>query len=163
MTGLLQDLRYALRMLAKSPGFTIIAVLTLALGIAVNTAVFSVINGMLLRPMPVPQPDQITVLAAQQEGSSDFQGFSYPDYLDLRNQATTFSDILAFRVWQRRTLPHLSCHRQLLHHSGCSARGGSPHSSVRGTIARCRSCTCPGLRLLAAAVCGRQKCRRPAS
>ena len=98
MTGLLLDLRYALRMLAKSPGFTLIAVLTLALGIAVNTAVFSVINGMLLRPMPVPQPDQITVLAAQREGSADFQGFSYPDYLDLRNQANVFSDLLAFRV-----------------------------------------------------------------
>jgi len=98
MTGFLHDLRYTFRMLAKSPGFTAVAVLTLALGIGVNTAVFSVINAMLLRPMPVPHPEQITVLAAQQEASSDFQGFSYPDYLDIRSQASAFSDILAFRV-----------------------------------------------------------------
>jgi predicted permease len=98
MTGLLQDLRYAFRMLAKSPGFTAVAVLTLALGIGVNASVFSVINGMLLRPMPVPHPEQITVLAAQQDGGQDFQQFSYPDYLDIRSQAEAFSDILAYRV-----------------------------------------------------------------
>jgi predicted permease len=98
MSGIFQDLRYAYRMLAKSPGFTALAVLTLALGIGVNATVFSVINGMLLRPMPVPHPEQITVLAAQQEGSRDFQQFSYPDYLDIRRQADVFSDILAYRV-----------------------------------------------------------------
>ena len=98
MTGFLHDLRYSFRMLAKSPGFTLVAVLTLALGIAVNISVFSVINGLLLRPMPVPDPEQITVLATQQEGSSDLQGFSYPDYLDIRSQANTFSDILAYRI-----------------------------------------------------------------
>jgi macrolide transport system ATP-binding/permease protein len=98
MQTLWQDLRYGFRMLAKSPGFTALAVLTLALGIGVNATVFSVINGMLLRPMPVPHPEQITVLAAQQDGSQDFQQFSYPDYLDIRKQANAFSDILAYRV-----------------------------------------------------------------
>jgi predicted permease len=98
MQGLLQDFRYAFRMLAKSPGFSAVAVLTLALGIGVNTTVFSVINGLLLRPMPVPHPEQITVIGSQQEGSSDFQPFSYPDYLDIRDQASAFSDILAYRV-----------------------------------------------------------------
>jgi predicted permease len=98
MQTLWQDLRYGFRMLAKSPGFTALAVLTLALGIGVNATVFSVINGMLLRPMPVPHPEQITVLAAQQDGSQDFQQFSYPDYLDIRKQADAFSDILAYRV-----------------------------------------------------------------
>ena len=96
--GTLQDLRYAVRMLAKSPGFTAVAVLTLALGIGVNATVFSVINGLLLRPMPVPHPQQIAVLGSQQGGNQDFQPFSYPDYLDIRSQADSFSDILAFRV-----------------------------------------------------------------
>ncbi len=98
MQSLWQDLRYAVRMLAKSPGFAAVAVITLALGIGVNATVFSVINGMLLRPMPVPHPDQITVLGAQQEGTQGFQLFSYPDYQDIQNQMNAFSDILAFRV-----------------------------------------------------------------
>jgi predicted permease len=98
MLGLFQDLRYSVRMLAKSPGFTLVAIMTLALGIGVNTTVFSVINGLLLRPIAVPNPEQITVIAAQQDGTQGFQGFSYPDYLDIRSQASTFSDILAYRV-----------------------------------------------------------------
>lgn len=98
MRGILQDLRHASRLLAKSPGFTIVAVLTLALGIGVNTTLFSVINGLLLRPLPVPHPEQIVVLGAEQEGSRGFQSFSYPDYLDIRDQATAFSDVVAFRV-----------------------------------------------------------------
>ena len=98
MRGLSHDLRHSIRLLAKSPGFTLVAVLTLAIGIGVNATVFSVINGLLLRPLPVSHPEQITVLAAQQEGSQDFQPFSYPDYQDMRRQAEVFSDILAFRV-----------------------------------------------------------------
>ncbi len=96
LDSLLQDLRYGARMLRKNPGFTAVAVLTLALGIGANTAIFSMVNGFLLRPMPVPQPDQITALAIQQKdapvGSS---GFSYPEFVDYRNQADTFSDVFA--------------------------------------------------------------------
>ena len=98
MRGFLQDLRHALRLLVKSPGFTLVAVLTLALGTGVNTTVFSLINGILLRPMPVAHPEQIVVLAARQEGSPGFQSFSYPDYQDIRSQTDAFSDILAYRV-----------------------------------------------------------------
>ena len=98
MKGFLQDLRHALRLLVKSPGFTLVAVLTLALGTGVNTTVFSLINGILLRPMPVAHPEQIVVLAARQEGSPGFQSFSYPDYQDIRSQTDAFSDILAYRV-----------------------------------------------------------------
>ena len=98
MRGFLQDLRHALRLLVKSPGFTLAAVLTLALGTGANTTVFSLINGILLRPMPVAYPEQIVVLAAQQQGSPGFQSFSYPDYQDIRSQTGAFSDILAYRV-----------------------------------------------------------------
>jgi len=98
MRGLSQDLRHTIRLLLKSPGFTFVAILTLAIGIGVNTTVFSVINGLILRPLPVAHPEQIAVLASQQEGREEFQPFSYPDYQDIRNQAEIFSDLLAFRV-----------------------------------------------------------------
>jgi predicted permease len=94
----LQDIRFGVRMLRKSPGFTAVAVLTLAIGIGANIAVFSVINGLLIRPMPIPRPEQMTVLGAQQGGSRDYQSFSYPDYQDIRSQTDVFTDILAYRV-----------------------------------------------------------------
>src|SRR2546422_1771842 len=97
MRSFWQDLRYAGRTLRNSPGFTLIAVVTLGLGMAVNTTVFSVING-LLRPLPVPHPEQIAVLAMTQDGTPGFQEFSYPDYQDIRRQAEGFSDIFAYRT-----------------------------------------------------------------
>src|SRR5262249_31878095 len=96
MRSFWQDMRYATRTLRNSPGFTFIAVVTLGLGMAVNTTVFSVINGV-LRPLPAPHPEQLTVLAMTQEGASGFQAFSYPDYLDIRKQAEGFSDIFAYK------------------------------------------------------------------
>jgi macrolide transport system ATP-binding/permease protein len=98
MSSFWQDLRFAFRALGKSPWFAALAVITLALGIAVNTSIFSIINGFLLRPMPVPHPEQIAVLALQQTGDKDLQKFSYPDYLDLRDQSNSFSDIIAYRI-----------------------------------------------------------------
>lgn len=92
------DIRYAFRTLTKNPGFAIIGIITLALGMAVNTALFSVINGFLLRPLPVPHPEQITVFSLQQASLPDFHRFSYPDFEDLRAQTGAFSDILAYRV-----------------------------------------------------------------
>jgi putative ABC transport system permease protein len=97
MQSFWHDLRYAARTLRNSPGFTIIAIITLGLGMAVNTTVFSVINGLILRPLPVPHPEQIAVLAMQQAGTPGFQRFSYPDYQDLRQQTDAFSDIVGYR------------------------------------------------------------------
>jgi predicted permease len=95
MRSFWQDLRYAARTLRNSPGFTLIAVVTLGLGMAVNTTVFSVINGM-LRPLPVPHPEQLIVLALTQDGTPGFLEFSHPDYQDVRRQAEGFSDIFAY-------------------------------------------------------------------
>lgn len=97
MHNLWADLRYAARTLTKNPGFALLGVVTLALGMAVNTTLFSVVNGFILRPLPVPHPEQITVFASQQEGVSGYQ-LSNPDYEDLRDHSDSFSDIFFYRV-----------------------------------------------------------------
>jgi len=94
-----QDVRYAFRMLAKSPVLTVIVVLTLALGIGANTAIFSIVNGFLLRPLPVKSPEQIMVVAAKLEGDTlGISTLSYPELADFRRQADAFSDIFGYQV-----------------------------------------------------------------
>jgi predicted permease len=93
---LLQDLRYALRQLRKSPGFTTVAVLTLALGTGANTALFSVINGFLLNPLPFPQPDQLVTLH-ESKPNFDQGSISYPNFRDWQKDNHTFSAIAVAR------------------------------------------------------------------
>jgi predicted permease len=96
MTTLLQDLRYAIRMLLKSPGFATIAILTLALGISANTALFSVVNGVLLSPLPYPHSEQLAAVYGKAPGFP--QGpVSYPNFLDWQRDTQTFSSMATYR------------------------------------------------------------------
>jgi putative ABC transport system permease protein len=88
------DFRYALRQLAKSPAFTAVAVLTLALGIGANTAIFSIVNAVLLRPLPYPDPDRIMVMSESSGPGQDFS-VALPDYFDWRNDNTVFEHLAA--------------------------------------------------------------------
>jgi predicted permease len=96
MQTLLQDIRYGIRMLAKNPGFTVVAVLTLALGIGANTALFSVVNAVLLKALPFHQPDRLVALY---QNKVQFQraSISYPNFLDWQRQNRTFDSMAAFR------------------------------------------------------------------
>src|SRR5208282_3422461 len=90
LDSLLQDVRYGARMLRRNPGFTAVAVVTLALGIGVNTAMFTIVNGFLLRPLPVHDAAQITAIPVEEKGFPiGARGFSYPEFADLRQQASS--------------------------------------------------------------------------
>ena len=91
-----QDVRYGLRVLGKNPGFTAIAVLTLALGIGANTALFSVVNGVLLNPLPFPNPDQL-LAAYSKTGTFQESSISYPNFLDWQKDNHSFAALSAFR------------------------------------------------------------------
>ena len=94
-----QDLRHAVRTLGKNPGFAAVAVLTLGLGLGANTAIFSLINTALLRPLPVERPDRLVSLNSA-AGRGMFPAFSYPNYKDLRDRNGVFSGLLGSRFAQ---------------------------------------------------------------
>lgn len=86
----MRELRYAIRSLARAPLFSIVVILTLALGLGATTAIFSVVNGVLLRPLPYPQPDRIVRVWAQ-SSTGGRMNFSDPDFEDLRDQSRSFA------------------------------------------------------------------------
>ncbi len=97
MDRLLLDLRLALRRLRQSPGFTAVAILTLALGIGANTAIFSAINAILLRPLPVANPSQIVTLN-ETLGGNTFPSLSFPNYRDIRDRNSVLSGLMGYRI-----------------------------------------------------------------
>src|SRR4051794_17131660 len=93
----MNDLKLAFRQLRKSPGFTFVAVVTLALGIGANTAIFSVVDGVLLKPLPFPSPDRLVWIETNKQSSGITHGpTSMPDFEDWRAQSTAFDDMAAF-------------------------------------------------------------------
>jgi hypothetical protein len=94
MTTLLQDMRYGLRLLWKSPGFTIVAMLSLALGVGANTAIFSIVNAVLLRSLPFHHSDRLVKIVALNRGAGARDiGFSVPELDDLRSRAGVFDQV----------------------------------------------------------------------
>ena len=96
METLWQDIRYGLRMLARKPGFTAVAVLTLALGIGANTTIFSLVNAVLLRPLPVADPHRLVSVYRGSTRDNAVHSISYPNYVSLREQSETLSGLAAF-------------------------------------------------------------------
>jgi hypothetical protein len=93
----LMDLRAALRMLAKNPGFTAAAIVALALGVGANSSIFSIVNEVFLRPIPLAKDqDRLLALGRASDGRS-FDGFTHPGYLEYRAQSHSFSGLMAYR------------------------------------------------------------------
>ena len=90
------DLAFALRQIAKRPVFALVIIGTLGIAIGANTAVFSVMNGLLFRPLPVERPDELVVLAAQREDKKPSRGLSFPDFVEVREDSEVFSDVLGY-------------------------------------------------------------------
>src|SRR5215211_3964086 len=114
----LQDVRYAWRSLTKTPGFTAIAVACLALGIGINTTIFSVVDGVMLQPYPYQDSDGIAVINGQnQRLHINRASTSYLDYKDFRDQSTTVSSLAAF---SRRSLTISDGASEPTRYDGCT-------------------------------------------
>src|SRR5271170_3485626 len=115
MSNLWQDLRFAIRQLRKNPGFAITTMVTLALGIGATTAMFSLINSVLLRPLPFPQPDRLmsAMMLQNTAGKSNIpESPSYPDFFDWRTRNHSFETLASYHA-DNRTLTGSGTPRQL--------------------------------------------------
>src|SRR5215471_211614 len=97
MESLAKDIRYGFRNLVKRPGYAAIAIITLALGIGANTAIFSLISTVLLRPLPVSHPDQLVEVYGTTNGGADYTLQSYLNYKDYRDRNNVFSGLMSYR------------------------------------------------------------------
>src|ERR1044071_9939774 len=93
---LLKDIRYALRWMRRSPGFSAVAILSLGLGVGVNTAMFSLVDSLLFRPLPVESPKTLVDVFTTGGDGDEYATTSYQDFLDLKAQNTVFSDMLGY-------------------------------------------------------------------
>ena len=122
-----QDLRHGARMLAKNPGFSLVAILSIAIGVGANAAMFSVADGLILRPLPVPDASGlVTVSATTPTGEVRNGGISYPDYADLRDRARSFEGLAASRRRDRQPCPSSATSRR-------RARSGSRSAPTSST------------------------------
>src|SRR5690242_2260177 len=107
MESLLQDLRYGFRMMLKARGLTAVAVITIALGIGANTAVFTLIDAVLIRPLSFPEPERLVVVGIQQPGdNSQYPPLGDADFLAWRERQTAFEDVAAFFVGNNSLTGH---------------------------------------------------------
>src|SRR6202453_4262389 len=98
MSNLLRDVRFGARMFGKNPWFTCTAVTVLALGIGANTAIFSLVNAFLLKPLVIRNPAELVGCYSRDTGKASYRGFSYPDYAELRKNDSAFSSLLAHNL-----------------------------------------------------------------
>src|ERR1044071_3606610 len=127
------DLRYALRMLRRSPAFTATAVVTLALGIGANSAIFSVVSGVLLRPLPYPAADRLAMVWMDNARISLREDWhSFPDYLDYKQQSATFEDMAIFNTTARTLTGDAEPERVLGAHSSANLFDELGVKPVRG-------------------------------
>ena len=98
-----RDLKHGIRVLIKNPGFTIIAIVSIAIGVGANAAMFSVADGLVFRPLPVPRASEVvSILGQARDTGFGNRNVSYPDYLDLRDRSRTFEAIVAYQKRDRR-------------------------------------------------------------